>query len=140
MSRPPRRTRGYARTDRIGSTLREILGEELRRIDDDRVAHITVTDVEVDRELTRARVYLSTLNLADDDIEGLREHKGRLRKAIARQGGLRRVPDLEFFVDPGLRSGTRIGEILQNMEAADRALRPDDEVDSDATRRADEEE
>lgn len=120
MSRRNQRSnRGYARTDRLGSTLREIIGEELRRIDDDEVAYITVTEVDVDNELTRARVYLSTLNLEDEDFEGLYDHMGRLRKAIARQGGLRRVPDLEFMIDPGLRSGTRVGEILQDMEATD---------------------
>ena len=115
--------RGYARTDRLGSSLREIIGEELRRIDDDDVAYITVTEVEVDNELTRARVFLSTLNLEDEDIEGIYAYEGRIRKAIARQGQMRRVPNLEFLIDPGLRSGTRVGEILQSMEAeGDRAL------------------
>ena len=120
MSRRNQRSnRGFARTDRLGSSLREIIGEELRRIDDDQVAYVTVTDVDVDNELTRARVYLSTLNLDDEDIEGVYEHMGRIRKAIARQGKMRRVPTLEFLIDPGLRAGTRVGEILQTMEAGD---------------------
>jgi len=115
--------RGYARTDRLGSTLREIIGEELRRIDDDEVAYVTVTDVDVDNELTRARVYLSTLNLDEQDLEGVYNYEGRIRKAIARKGRMRRVPNLEFMIDPGLLSGTRVGEILQTMEAdQDRAF------------------
>lgn len=124
MSRRNQRgSRGYARTDRLGSSLREIIGEELRRIDDDNVAYITVTEVDVDNELTRARVYLSTLNLEDEDIEGIYEYEGRIRKAIARQGQMRRVPTLEFLIDPGLKAGTRVGEILQSMEAeGDQAL------------------
>jgi len=121
--RNQRGNRGYARTDRLGSSLREIIGEELRRIDDDYVSYVTVTDVDVDNELTRARVYFSTLNLEDSDLDGVYEHMGRIRKAIARQGNMRRVPDLEFMIDPGLRSGTRVGEILQTMEAdEDRAF------------------
>ena len=127
--RNQRGSRGFARTDRLGSSLREIIGEELRRIDDDYVAYVTVTDVEVDNELTRARVYFSTLNLEEEDLEGLYTHMGRLRKAIARQGNMRRVPDLEFLIDPGLRSGTRVGEILQTMEAeGDRAYAPSPEA------------
>lgn len=124
MSRRNQRgSRGYARTDRLGSSLREIIGEELRRIDDDYVSYVTVTEVDVDNELTRARVYCSTLNLEDGDLDGVYAHMGRLRKAIARQGNMRRVPDLEFLIDPGLRAGTRVGEILQGMEAgADRAF------------------
>lgn len=121
MSRRNQRgnNKGFARTDRLGSTLREIIGEELRRIDDDYVAYVTVTDVDVDNELTRARVYFSTLNLEDDDLDGVYEHMGRIRKAIARKGNMRRVPDLEFLIDPGLRSGTRVGEILQTMHSDD---------------------
>lgn len=127
MSRRNQRgSRGYARTDRLGSSLREIIGEELRRIDDEEVAYITVTDVDVDNELTRARVYLSTLNLEEADIEGIYAYEGRIRKAIARQGRMRRVPNLEFMIDPGLRAGTRVGEILQSMEAdGDSALSPE---------------
>lgn len=120
MSRRNQRgNRGFARTDRLGSSLREIIGETLRRIDDDYCAYVTVTDVDVDNELTRARVYFSTLNLQDEDLDGLYAHMGRIRKAIARQGNMRRVPDLEFLIDPGLRAGTRVGEILQTMEADD---------------------
>lgn len=120
MSRRNQRgSRGYARTDRLGSTLREILGDELRLIDDESVSYVTVTDVDVDNELTRARVYFSTLNLEDEDLDGVHEYMGRLRKAIARKGNMRRVPYLELMIDPGLRAGTRVGEILQTMEADD---------------------
>ena len=123
--------KGNIRTDRIGSTLREIIADELTRIDDDSVAYVTVTDVDVDNELTRARVYLSSLDLADDDIEGVRAHAGRIKKAIGRRARIRRVPDLEFVVDPGLVAGTRVTEILADMRDdrafASEAIGTDDE-------------
>ena len=78
-----------------------------------------------DNELTRARVYLSTLNLDDDDLQGVQAHVGRLRKAIARQGQLRRVPDLQFSIDPGLRAGTRVEQILRDMDD-DRAFQEEE--------------
>lgn len=119
---------GNVRTDRIGSTLREIIADELARIDDDSVAYVTVTEVEVDNELTKARVFLSSLDLADEDVDGVREHEGRIKKAIARRARIRRVPDLEFLVDPGLVAGTRVAEILQGMEAdGDRAFVDEEE-------------
>lgn len=110
------------RTDRIGSTLREVIGEELRRIDDDSTAHVNVTEVDVDNELTLARVYLSSLDLSDEDIEGVRGYTGRIKKAIARSTRLRRVPNLEFLVDPGLVTGTRVHEMLIGMHDDDRAF------------------
>jgi ribosome-binding factor A len=117
---------GNVRTDRIGSTLREIIADELTRIDDDSVAYVTVTEVEVDNELTKARVFLSSLDLAEEDVDGVREHEGRIKKAIARRARIRRVPDLEFHVDPGLIAGTRVNDILMGLEQ-DRVLSPDEE-------------
>ena len=119
-----RGARGNVRTDRIGSTLREIIADELTRIDDESVAYVTVTDVEVDNELTRARVYLSSLDLADEDIDGVRHHAGRIKKAIGRRARIRRVPELEFLVDPGLVAGNRVTEILADMRD-DRAFAAD---------------
>lgn len=118
---------GNVRTDRIGSTLREIIGDELARIDDDSVAYVTVTDVEVDNELTLARVYLSSLDLDEADIAGVRAHTGRIKKAIGARARIRRVPDLEFLVDPGLVAGTRVSEILAGMHDDDRAFADEEE-------------
>lgn len=107
--------RDYERTDRVGELLREIIAEELREIGDETTAFVTVTGVDVDRELTKAVVNLSTLNLEDSDIEGVLEHAGRLRRAVGRQARIRRTPELFFQVDPGLRSGERVDEILRNL-------------------------
>lgn len=128
MSRQSRKknNKGFARTDRIGSTIREVIAEELTRIDDDAVAYVTVTDVAVDNELTRARVYFSTLDLDDADLDGVREHAGRLRKAVSRRAQLRHTPMLEFLIDPGLAAGTRVEQILRDM-SDDRAFRSDEE-------------
>ena len=117
---------GNVRTERIGSTLREIIADELARIDDDDISYVTVTEVEVDNELTKARVFLSSLDLAEEDVDGVCEHEGRIKKAIARRARIRRVPDLEFMVDPGLIAGTRVNDILMGLEN-ERVLAADSE-------------
>lgn len=131
MSRRNHRSgRPGVRTERVASTLREVIAEELNRIDDETVAYVTVTDVEVDAELTMAKVNMSTLDLVDADLEGVREHAPRIRKAIARRANIRRVPILEFMVDPGLQAGTRVDELLRSM-VDDRAfVEPSDESGS----------
>ncbi len=141
MSRRNQRgDRSTVRTDRIASTLREIIGDELRTIDDDAVAWLTVSDVEVDNELTRARVYLSSIDLADGDIAGVEQYRGRLKKAIGERARIKRVPHLEFLVDPGLQAGSRVEDILRSMEN-DRAFadRPSGETDSSAEATAEQE-
>lgn len=126
MSRSNRRTRGYERTDRVASTIREIVAEELLRIGDESVDHVAVTEVVVDNELVKATVYLSTLNLVDEEVEGVSEHSRRIRKAIANQARLRRTPELVFEIDPGLRSGERVDELLRRSRHWDDTQEPQD--------------
>lgn len=120
-----RRRRNFKRSDRVGSTIRSVLAEELMRIDDPEVDFITFTSVEVDPELSRALVFCSTVNLEDHELSVLREEYGpRLRHAIAKKTDLRRAPQLKFLLDPGLVSGTRIDTILASMQD-DRAFQSD---------------
>ena len=66
------RTREYQRSARLNELLREIIAEELERVDDDRLDWVSVVSVEVDNELTKARVYLSLLE----------ENEGKLRNIL----------------------------------------------------------
>ena len=103
------RTREYQRSARLNELLREIIAEELERVDDDRLDWVSVVSVEVDNELTKARVYLSSLEQNEDEIiKVLSEYRGRFRKVIGRSARIRRVPDLTFMIDPSIRTGNRI--------------------------------
>ncbi len=114
------RTREYQRSARLNELLREIIAEELERIDDDRFDWVSVVSVEVDNELTKARVYLSSLEENEDEIvKVLSEYRGQFRKVIGRSARIRRVPDLVFMIDPSIRSGNRIEEILSELDIAE---------------------
>ncbi|MAR80483.1 MAG: ribosome-binding factor A [Acidimicrobiaceae bacterium] len=114
------RTREYQRSARLNELLREIIAEELERIDDDRLDWVSVVSVEVDNELTKARVYLSSLEENEDEIiKVLSEYRGQFRKVIGRSARIRRVPDLVFMIDPSIRSGNRIEEILSELDVAE---------------------
>lgn len=113
------RRRGYERGDRLGELLREILADELTRIDDDRLALVTITGVEVDRDLAVADVYFSTVDL-DPDVEAaamgiLERYRRRLQAAVGRQAHVRRVPNLRFHPDEGMHAGARVEEILRSL-------------------------
>ena len=114
------RTREYQRSARLNELLREIIAEELERVDDDRLDWVSVVSVEVDNELTKARVYLSSLEENEDEIvKVLSEYRGQFRKVIGRSARIRRVPDLVFMIDPSIRSGNRIEEILSGLDIAE---------------------
>ena len=101
----PRRTntsaRQYPRTARLGELLREIVAEELERLDDPRLELVTVTGTRVDPDLKRATVWVSSLEGPERDpevLEALGEHRARLQAAFARQARARWTPELVFRV------------------------------------------
>lgn len=108
--------RDYPRTARLNELLREVIADEIEQIDDDDLGFVSVTAVEVDSELTLAKVYVSSL---DDDIDAqiavLGNHRGAIRKAIGSQARIRRTPDLRFMADPSVQTGGRIEEILATL-------------------------
>jgi ribosome-binding factor A len=117
-------TRGYERTDRLGELLREIVAEELERIDDERLEFVTITGVDVDRELERAHVFYTSFGhdeRAPEIVEALAEHRGRVRRAIGSQARVRRVPEVLFAPDDAQRSAERIEEILRGAAPPDEA-------------------
>lgn len=104
------------RSARVGSTLREIIADELVRIDDEDLAFVSVTDIDVDPELNRAIVYFDSLTGEDGDeeiLDALGRHRVRLQSAIARQIRAKKTPILDFRPDLSIRSAERIDEILR---------------------------
>jgi len=107
--------------------LRQIISDELARIDDDELGLVTVSGVEVDSDLFRAHVYLSSLDLEDADISAVHKHASRVRKAVGQQARLRKTPEIVFQLDPGLVAGERIDELLRSNEAETTPYRSDEE-------------
>jgi ribosome-binding factor A len=119
-ARPPT-NRHYPRTARLNALLQQIVADHLGRADDERLGFLTVTGVEVDAELGRAVVYLSTLDVdegADAELLAVltEEYRKPLQAAIATSARLRKTPEVTFALDPGVRSGARIDEILATLE------------------------
>lgn len=114
-------SRRYTRTARVNELLREILGEAVERIDDDRLDLVTISGVEVDPGLEHAVVYYSSLegDEGDEGIQSALEHHRRdLQAQIGAQARLRQTPRLTFRPDHGIREGARIEEILRQLHAS----------------------
>ena len=107
--------RQYPRTARVNELCREILADELERLDDDRLELVTITHVEVEPDLRHATVEFSRLGRDEDAAaEGLAEYRVRLQAAIARQARLKRTPELSFRTDSAIAYGARIEELLRD--------------------------
>ena len=119
MSRPRRAPspQRYPRSARLGESLREVIAEELTRIDDERLALVAITAIDVDPEMNRAIVYYDSLlgEEGDDQIgEALDDHRVRLQSAVGRQVRAKKTPILSFRVDEVIRSAERIEKILRD--------------------------
>jgi ribosome-binding factor A len=112
----------YPRSARLNETLREVIADELVRIDDERLEFVTVTNIDVDNELNRAVVHFDSLGGEETDaavLEVLEQHRRRIQASINRQIRAKKTPILVFRPDDVIRSAERIEHILR----ADRAER-----------------
>ncbi|MEQ8840906.1 MAG: 30S ribosome-binding factor RbfA [Acidimicrobiales bacterium] len=104
------------RTARVGELIKRIIAEELEHFDDDRMSLVSITSVDVDRELHKAVCWFTTLDGNDEPAveEAFQEYRGRLRKAVSDQARLRSTPMLEFRADSTLRAAERIETLLRS--------------------------
>jgi ribosome-binding factor A len=126
---PPRQ---YPRTARVNEVIRETLADEIERLSDPRLGFVTVTGVEVTRDLRYADVYYSALGSTDEQEEtsnALRSAIPHLRGVIGRQVRLKYNPELRFREDPAIAQGQRIEEVIRSLHdgAAPGSPREDEE-------------
>lgn len=108
--------RGYARTARVNEVLRQVLADQLERMEelDERLGLLTITAVRCDPDLRRATVLLSSLS--DQETQALEEARIRLQAAIGQEVRMKRTPQLTFAADPAVAAGQRIEDILRRLD------------------------
>lgn len=109
--------REFFRNDRVAAQLRRLLAELVLDLRDSDVGDVAVTDVEVSRDLSHAKVYV---NVRDQEqvkssIAALNKAAGHLRGRLSKVMRMRHVPALKFFHDDTLERGSRIDELLAQL-------------------------
>ncbi len=106
---------------RLNANLREVLAELLAtRVKDPRVEPVSLTSVDVSRDMSFAKVFYSVLG--DAEVQrvaqrGLESVAGFLRGEVGRELRMRNVPALRFHFDPSLERGRHIESILRELES-----------------------
>ena len=108
------------RLKRIGDRIRQELSEMLAKgeIHDPRLEGISFTEVNVDRELSYANVFVSAVEgsvRAKDVLEGLETASGFLRKSLAARVELRAFPKLRFHWDNAPENADKIERIIHQI-------------------------
>jgi ribosome-binding factor A len=91
----------------------------LREVDDPRLQAISITGVEVDREMAYATIFVSSLSTTPEEIDeilsALNGARGYLRRMLASQIELRTFPQLRFQFDTTYDRGARVDELLAEL-------------------------
>jgi ribosome-binding factor A len=111
-----------ARTDRIDELLRQEIGAILAKdVQDPRIGFVTVTDVETAPDLSTARVWVSVIGQPADRQQTMRALQHALpfvRHELGARIRLRRIPELQLRTDDTAQRGTRVLQLLAELDAA----------------------
>lgn len=108
--------REFQRHERLGAQILRSLAELLRfEVKDPRLADVSLTDVELSRDLSVAKVYFSLLHPDDDPapaLEGLKKASGFMRAKLGAAMKIRHVPELRFAHDDSIAHGSAISKLI----------------------------
>jgi|TARA_B110000263_G_scaffold247883_1_gene261628 ribosome-binding factor A len=111
------------RGGRVNHTIQRELGTCIEELSDPRLSPMTsVTGVEVDRDLSMAKVHISVLGTdkeREDTLDALRSAATRLRMEISHRIEIRRMPRLSFFVDSTMQTGADMDQIIDRVMSED---------------------
>lgn len=127
------------KSGRLASDITRIISGMLPRLKDPRIKDrlLTVVRVELTRDRSVARIYLSSLNgigEAREAVKGLESAQGLIKREISGVLGIKKAPELRFIADDSSEYSARISRMLKelNLPGEDTV---DPEPDSDTEER-----
>lgn len=112
-------TKSYQRTDRVGDQIHTEIAKLVQfEVKDPRVKMVTITEVQISRDLEHAKIYFTVHNEqdhAEKTLEGLQKAAGFLRSRLAKEMQLRFAPHLHFFYDQTLTNAKKVDELLKDV-------------------------
>jgi ribosome-binding factor A len=110
----------------VADRIKVIVAEMLeRRIKDQRLGFVTITDVRITGDLQNASIFYTVLGGDDEraaSSAALASAKGLIRAEVGRQLGMRHTPSLEFLPDALPEAAAHIEQVLARARAQDRAV------------------
>ena len=114
--------RDFNRSERVAGTLRRELAQLIQmEVKDPEVGFIGVSDVEVSRDISHAKVFITVFEAdkAVSSIKALNKAAGFLRQRLGQQMRIRSVPELHFEHDASVETGQRMDNLIDAAVASD---------------------
>ena len=115
----------FSRADRVGGQVQRALSELLhKRIRDPRLKDATISEVEMSPDLKLAKIYYTlpaSDGARDEALAGFNSASGFVKRTLARELGLRYMPNLKFYYDDSFDYGAKIDSLLKSLNKEDEA-------------------
>lgn len=106
----------FSRNVRVGDQIQRVMAQVLReKLHDPRLSLLSVSKVDVSRDLSWAHIYIASIDDHADEKEILNlleKAKGFLRKELAREIKLKYIPKLKFLFDDSVKKAMRLESLL----------------------------
>ncbi|GMA81097.1 ribosome-binding factor A [Shewanella glacialipiscicola] len=116
----------FSRTRRIAQQLQQELAQVVQRdMKDPRVGFVTVNDVDVSRDLSYAKVFVTFFeedkDVVQEKLNALISAAPYIRTLVAGRMKLRVMPELRFIYDSSLVEGMRMSNLVSQVINQDKA-------------------
>lgn len=118
-------SKAYGRAQRVADFLRKELSSLiLLELRDPRVGMVSITDVELSRDLAHAKVYVTVLGKdseedAAESMQALNQAAGFFRTEISRQSKMRTIPAIRFIFDDSVQRGHKMSMLIDQALQSD---------------------
>lgn len=113
----------YQRSDRVSILLKEEISQLiLREVKDPELGFVTITDVEVSKDLQVAKVYYTVLGNTQqkhDSSRALQRVAHFIKRQLGKRLRMRSIPDIIFKYDHSLDYGEKIDSLLRRVHSND---------------------
>ena len=137
------------RVQRVADQIQRELATLIQlEVKDPRVGMVSITGVDVSKDLAYAKIFITVLNTLSDDgevndstlsapgeldkleieenLKALKKPSGFLRTMLAKRLRIRSVPKLEFHYDGSIERGQQLSSLIDDALAADPKLHSED--------------
>ena len=111
----------YRRADRVADLLKEEISQMLlKEVKDPRIGFVTITGVEVSKDLQVAKVFYTVLGdtaQVKESDEALSRVSHYIKRQLGKRLRMRYIPDVIFKYDHSLEYGAKIDSILEHIRS-----------------------
>jgi ribosome-binding factor A len=113
----------FNRTRRVAEQMQRDLALLIQQeINDPRLGMVTVSGVDVSRDFSVAKVFITVMGENPDiplTLEILQKASGFLRHELGRRSTMRSLPQLKFFYDESISRGADLSDLINKAIASD---------------------